>query len=104
MKELNEISCLSIDCFDSDIATELGLVGSATGNVKHTIQLHMMTYKQAMATNETVEWDVLVVKEHNIFVKYKVWKAVHKSKIPKGVKGLSSTWAMNPKANGDKRA
>eukprot|EP00957_Ditylum_brightwellii_P041117 3112537-Ditylum_brightwellii.AAC.1 len=64
----------------------MGLVGSATGKVKHTSQLHVMTYDEAMATDEAEEWDRSVVKEHNTFLRYKVWRAIKKSRLPKGAK------------------
>eukprot|EP00957_Ditylum_brightwellii_P010594 802393-Ditylum_brightwellii.AAC.1 len=68
------------------------------------MHLHVMTYDEAMSTNESKEWDKMVIKEHNMFVKHNVWKAEPINKVPKEAKVLSSTWVMKPKANSDKRA
>eukprot|EP00957_Ditylum_brightwellii_P061493 4667343-Ditylum_brightwellii.AAC.1 len=57
-----------------------------------------------MATDEAEEWDKLVVKKHNTFLEYKLWHAIKKNRVLAGAKVLTSTWAMKPKANGDKRA
>eukprot|EP00957_Ditylum_brightwellii_P185423 14118768-Ditylum_brightwellii.AAC.1 len=71
-KELNEISFL---------ATEAGLVGSTTGDSFDCIsQLKVMNYQEAMSTDKPDEWDESVIKEHETFMKYKVWKAVPRSK------------------------
>eukprot|EP00957_Ditylum_brightwellii_P094996 7234254-Ditylum_brightwellii.AAC.2 len=102
MHALNKISCLTVDRINSNITTEMGLVGLATGKVNHTSQLHDMNYEDAMATNEAEEWDKSDVKEHNTFLEYKVLQAIKKSRVPAGAKVLTSTWAMKPKANGDK--
>eukprot|EP00957_Ditylum_brightwellii_P156001 11873688-Ditylum_brightwellii.AAC.1 len=52
-----------------------------------------------MAMEEKEDLDQTVMKEHNSFHKYQVWKAVTKSKVPKGAKVLTSMWAMKPKLN-----
>eukprot|EP00957_Ditylum_brightwellii_P193296 14717636-Ditylum_brightwellii.AAC.1 len=71
---------------------ETGLVGSATGaSFDHTIQFHVMSYNQAMASDESDQWDKSVIHEHGTFKKYKVWKKVYKSKVYIDTKVLSST-------------
>eukprot|EP00957_Ditylum_brightwellii_P160041 12182554-Ditylum_brightwellii.AAC.1 len=57
-----------------------------------------------MGTPECKEWDSLVIKEHDSFVKYKVWKPVPEDEVPEDAKVLTSMWAMKPKPNGIKRA
>eukprot|EP00957_Ditylum_brightwellii_P041092 3111277-Ditylum_brightwellii.AAC.2 len=57
-----------------------------------------------MSINEEDELDESVIKEHDTFTKYKVWKSVPRSRVPAGTKILTSIWAMKPKPNGAKRA
>eukprot|EP00957_Ditylum_brightwellii_P163415 12441833-Ditylum_brightwellii.AAC.1 len=71
-------------------------------NFQHTSQLQVMSYDKAMKTEDKAGWIKTVTKEHNSFKKYKVWKAVKKTKVPKDSKVLISTWVMKPKPNGIK--
>eukprot|EP00957_Ditylum_brightwellii_P198186 15100927-Ditylum_brightwellii.AAC.1 len=57
-----------------------------------------------MAAEEKEDWDQAVIKEHNSFCKYQIWRTVPKSKVPKGAKVLTLMWAMKPKPNGVKHA
>eukprot|EP00957_Ditylum_brightwellii_P108068 8244853-Ditylum_brightwellii.AAC.1 len=105
MKALNEVGMLSIDQECWELEHKFRLVGAADGNqFQHTRQLKVMTYDEAMNTPEKDKWDTSVVKEHNTFKKYSVWKAVPRNQVPKDAKVLTSTWAMKPKPNGVKRA
>eukprot|EP00957_Ditylum_brightwellii_P007963 603190-Ditylum_brightwellii.AAC.1 len=61
-----------------------------------------MAYDKAMSTAEKDEREKLVAKEHDIFKKYKVQHPIKKSMVLDGAKILTSTWAMNSKANGVK--
>eukprot|EP00957_Ditylum_brightwellii_P105524 8044097-Ditylum_brightwellii.AAC.1 len=96
MKELIKISFL---------ATETDHVGSATGdNFSQTSQLKVMHYQDAMSMDEADECNESVIKDCEIFMKYKVWKAMPRSKVPADANILTSTWAMKPKCKGVKRA
>jgi Reverse transcriptase (RNA-dependent DNA polymerase) len=63
-------------------------------------ELHVMKYKQAMNSKDKKSWVKAVDEEHGRMEKYKVFKAVKKSTLPKKAKVLSSTWAMKKKSNG----
>ena len=84
---------------------ELAAVGAGLGGgFEHTSELKVLKFKQAMKTKDRVEWLKAVEEEHKKMEKYKVWTPVKLSKVPKGAKVLSTTWAMKKKANGVFRA
>jgi Reverse transcriptase (RNA-dependent DNA polymerase) len=89
----------------NSIANKIVTVGAGIGGeFTHTQELIPMKYKEAVAGPEKVEWLKAVEEEYQHMVKYKVFKEVHKTDVPKNAKILSSTWAMKKKANGTKRA
>jgi hypothetical protein len=89
-QRLEEMGCVS-----------LGLVGAGLGgSFQDTHELHVMKYDQAMNSKDKKSWVKAVDKEHGQMEKYKVFKAVKKSALPKKAKVLSSTWAMKKKSNG----
>ena len=47
-----------------DLKSELSLIGATGVGFNHTYELHMMNYKQAMASADAAEWQVEVDKEH----------------------------------------
>lgn len=49
-------------------------------------------------------WDKAVNEEHRKFLKYKVFKAIKHSDVPKDSKFISTPWAMKRKSNGVRRA
>eukprot|EP00957_Ditylum_brightwellii_P146945 11187619-Ditylum_brightwellii.AAC.1 len=101
MHELNEINCLSIERHGGKFEKECGLVRATAGSAfKNNSKLQVMNYSKSIAREEKKDGDQAVIKEHNSFCKYQVWKAVPKSKVPKGAKVLTSTWAMKHKPNG----
>jgi hypothetical protein len=55
-------------------------------------------FKETMAGLERNEWFKAVEEEYQHMVKYKVFKEVEKSYVPKDTNILSSTWAMKEKA------
>jgi len=69
-----------------------------------TAELHVMKYKEAMATDEADEWQKSVEEEHNRMVKNCVFETRPIEEVPAGAKILTSTWSMKKKPNGTKRA
>jgi hypothetical protein len=70
----------------------------------NTKELHVMKYKQAMATKDAKHWERVVDREHDQMIKHRVWQAILKCNIPRAVKIMTSTRAMKKKANGTFRA
>eukprot|EP00957_Ditylum_brightwellii_P174029 13250051-Ditylum_brightwellii.AAC.2 len=103
MHELNEINCVSIDHLKEELI-ESDFVGAMGTSFQHTSQPQVISYDKDMKTEDKSGWIEAVTKEHNSFKKYKVWKAMKKTKAPKDAKVLISTWAMKPKSNGTKQA
>eukprot|EP00804_Cyclotella_cryptica_P028830 CCRYP_019720-RA/>CCRYP_019720-RA protein AED:0.58 eAED:0.63 QI:0/0/0/0.5/1/1/4/0/888 len=87
-----------------DYKSELAIIGATGAGFKHTSELHVMNYKQAMASADAAAWQQEVDKEHERMVKNDVWDIVPKSSVPPKTKILKSVWAMKPKADGTKRA
>jgi hypothetical protein len=84
---------------------EYAFVGAGLGGgFADTNELHVMKYKEAMATADRAKWEKAVEEEHKRMLKHKVWKPVSRDEVPKGAKILTSTWAMKKKANGTYRA
>ena len=69
-----------------------------------TSELHVMKFDQAMATEESEQWEDAVDDEHERMKKNKVFEARPRSEVPNGAKILSSTWSMKKKPNGTHRA
>jgi hypothetical protein len=87
------------------ISQEINCVGAGIGGrFANTKELHVMKYKQAMATKDVKDWERAVDEEHDHMVKHRVWQAILIKDIPKAVKIMTSTWAMKKKANGTFRA
>eukprot|EP00957_Ditylum_brightwellii_P147086 11199407-Ditylum_brightwellii.AAC.1 len=49
-------------------------------------------------------WEKAVEEEHQRWITNKMWCPIKLSKLPKGTKILTTTWACNLKSNGRKRA
>eukprot|EP00957_Ditylum_brightwellii_P116453 8882893-Ditylum_brightwellii.AAC.1 len=62
-----------------------------------------MKYDEAMATNKA-GWEKAVEEEHQQMITNKMWHPIKLSKLPKGKKILTTTWACKLKLNGRKRA
>jgi hypothetical protein len=87
------------------VGDEYALVGAGLGGgFEDTTELHVLKYKQAMATPEKEKWKQAVKEEHERMKEHNVWDPVPKTEIPKGGKVLTTTWAMKRKANGKFRA
>eukprot|EP00804_Cyclotella_cryptica_P002709 CCRYP_009620-RA/>CCRYP_009620-RA protein AED:0.39 eAED:-0.09 QI:0/0/0/0.5/1/1/2/0/355 len=87
-----------------DLKPKLSLIGATGVGLSHTSELHVMNYKQAMASVDAAVWQVEVDKEHDRMVKNKASTIVPKASLPPKTKILKSVWAMKPKADGSKRA
>ena len=74
------------------------------GGFTNTQELHVMKYKEAMATSKQKEWKQAVGEELDRFIENDVFEVVNLKDLPKGVKMLTSTWAMKMKSNGEFRA
>jgi hypothetical protein len=80
------------------VANEITCVGAGIGGgFANTKELHIMKYKQAMATEDVKQWERAVDEEHDRMVKHKVWQAILIKDIPQAVKIMTSTWAMKKK-------
>jgi hypothetical protein len=73
---------------------ELGCVGAGVGGgFDHTTELHVMKYRDAVASGDATQWSRAVEEEHDRMVDNEVWSPVHKEDIPPNAKVLTSTWA-----------
>ena len=91
---------------DRHHSPEVAAVGAGMlhKDITHTDSLKVMTYKQAMATGQTEEWDNAMLEEYMRFAKHEALRAVPKSDVPASAKNFSTVWAMKKKANGRYRA
>eukprot|EP00956_Cyclotella_meneghiniana_P008481 scaffold11431_cov23-Cyclotella_meneghiniana.AAC.2 len=64
---------------------ELSLVGAGVGGgFDHTDELKVMNYREAMKSPDCEAWKDEIKNEYDRFQKYKVFKVVPRSKVPKG--------------------
>ena len=99
-EDVGELACLS-----TVKGIEFTLVGAALGGgFENTSELHVLNYKEAMASKDKDKWLKAMKEEHDRMLKHKVWKAVKPSSVPKGEKIITSTWANKRKSNGTFRA
>jgi hypothetical protein len=74
---------------------EFAFVGARLGGgFMNTSELHVMKYKEAMASNDHDKWQKAVDEGHERMLKHNVWKPVLRKDVPEGAKILTSTWAM----------
>ncbi len=85
-----------------DVEPELSIISATDMGFSHTSELHVMNYKQAMASTDVAQWQVEVDTQHKRMVKNHAWEIVRKSSIPPKTKIIKSVWAMKPKADGTK--
>ena len=106
LKKFNEFdSNEATSSTGSEIRDEIALIGAGVGGgFTNTQELHVMKYKEAMATSKQKEWKQAVGEELDRFIANDVFEAVKLKDLPKGVKMLTSTWAMKMKSNGEFRA
>jgi hypothetical protein len=80
---------------------EFAFVGAGLGGgFMNTSELHVMKYKEAMASSNHDKWQKAVNEEHKRMLKHNMWKPVWRKDVPEGAKILTLTWAMKKKANG----
>jgi hypothetical protein len=80
---------------------EFAFVGARLGGgFMNTSKLHVMKYKEAMASSDHDKWQQVLDEEHERMLKHNVSKPVLRKDVPEGAKILTSTWAMKKKANG----
>ena len=92
------------EIYKNEALTEIIGVGAGIGGgFKHSRELKVLNYKEAMASEDRKEWENEIKKEHQRMKKHKVWKAVPKSEVPKDVKPIATTWAFKKKSSGDRR-
>jgi hypothetical protein len=84
---------------------EYALIGAALGGgFDNTTELHVMNYREAMASAEKDKWVAAMDEEHQQMVHHKVWKAIPPSEVPKDSKIITTTWSNKKKSNGTYRA
>ena len=88
-----------------DDNAEIACVGAGLGGgFENTNELHVIKYKEAMASDDKEKWQKAIDEEHDRMVRNKVWKVVPKSDLPQGAKIMTTTWACKKKPNGTYRA
>ena len=81
----------------------MGVGAGVGGGFAHTTELHVLNYKQAMASKDREDWIKEVRNEKRRFDKYNAFTAKKRSEVPQGVKIMSTVWAMKKKSNGKLR-
>ena len=103
MKEIGEMAFVGAGIGGQGFET--AFVGAGLGGgFENTSELHVMKYKEAMATKDAESWKKAVEEEHERMMKHNVWKPVPRVEVPKEATTITSTWAMKKKANGTYRA
>ena len=86
-------------------AHEFLMVGAGLGGgFTNTTELHVMTYDQAMKTEDKDAWCDSVDKEHERMTTNKVFTPTYIKDIPEWATVLTTKWAMKKKSNGTLRA
>ena len=80
-----------------DLKSEQSLIGATGVGFNHMSELHVMNYKQAMASADAAEWQLEVGKEHERMVNNDIWETVPKASMSPKTKILKSVWAMQTK-------
>jgi hypothetical protein len=105
MKELGELALCAPNLPCTEEINEVGLVGAGIGGgFKHTGELKVMKYKEAMNSLDKTKWEQGVETEHEKMKTYQVFKPVDVEEVPQDAKILTSTWVMRKKADGTCRA
>jgi hypothetical protein len=76
------------------------LLAGLGGGFMNTSKLHVMKYKEAMASSDCNKWQKAVDEEHERMLMHNVWKPVLRKDVPEGAKISMLSWAMKKKANG----
>eukprot|EP00957_Ditylum_brightwellii_P121610 9274004-Ditylum_brightwellii.AAC.1 len=98
------IAMMEFAAEDYKIDFEVAGVGvGVEGGFVNTHGLRAMKLDEAMHTDKD-GWTKAVEEEHQRMIKNKVWMPVKLSKVTKGSKVLTSTWACKLKSKGKKRA
>eukprot|EP00957_Ditylum_brightwellii_P192976 14693200-Ditylum_brightwellii.AAC.1 len=78
---------------------EVAAIGAGLGGgFENTRQLKPMNYDEAMAMDKA-RWEKAVKEEHQQMITNKVWRPIKLSRLPKGTKILTTTWACKLKLN-----
>ena len=83
---------------------EAALVGATGPQFKNTNELHVLTYWEAMASDDKAKWLEAVEDEDQRLMKLKVFKPIPRNLLLRWAKVLSTVWACKRKANGVYRA
>ena len=98
-----KLRLMQVELDNNNKTSDIALIGATGKGFAHTSELHVMNYKQAVASKDSAKWQVEVDKEHGRMVEHDVWEALPRNTVPPKMKILKSVWAMKPKANGSKR-
>ncbi len=91
---------------NSEIATavvaeeniDISLVGAGVGGgFNSTSKLKVMNYQEAIQSPNVAHWKVEVKIEKILFNKFKVLTVIPLSQVPKGIKIMTTVWAMKKK-------
>ena len=84
---------------------EICCVGAGLGGgFENTKELKVMTFDEAMKSDDKKEWEKSVNEEHDRFVTNKCHKVVEAKDLPRNAAVVKSTWAMKKKSNGAYRS
>jgi len=97
--------CLIEEMGGVQITNQVAGIGAGIGGgFENTNELRVMTYQEAMNTQDRDKWTKAVEEEHDRMIKNKVWKPVDWDSVPKDAKIIDSTWVMKKKSNDTYRA
>ena len=102
MAELDNVEIANASVVEENV--EVSLVGAGVGGgFDSTSELKVMNYREAMLSSDAKEWKAEVQKEKERFDKFNVITVVPRNEMKKGVKAMTTTWAMKKKPNGKLR-
>ena len=84
---------------------EFGCLGACIGSgIENTNELKVLSFEEAMASTNKMDWQASVDHEHEHMIKNGVWEVVDKHNVPPGADIIDSMLAMKKKANGEYQA
>ena len=102
MAELDNNEIATAAVVKEDI--EISQVGAGVGGgFENTSNLKVMNYREAMQSADAEEWKAEVQNEKERFDKFNVITVVPRNEMQKGIKAMTTTWAMKKKPSGKLR-
>ena len=102
MAELDNHEIVTAAVVEENIA--ISQVGAGVGGgFENTSELKVMNYCEAMQSSDAEEWKAKVKNEKERFDKFNVITVVPRNEMQKGIKAMTTTWAMKKKPSGKLR-